>query len=132
MFFGAAFFYFWSMNPAEAYILKQPEPFRSMLLRVQLIIEQTLTDAVMEYKWSIPVYTVNKKVLCYLNVTKGYLDVAFWAGERFTKHKELLVSKDRKFIKSLRYHHMDEIDELVLIEILEEAYGFKDVPFKAR
>lgn len=120
------------MNPAEAYILKQPEPFRSMLLRVQLIIEQTLPDAVMEYKWNIPVYSVNKKVLCYLNVTKGYLDVAFWAGERFTKHKEFLVSKDRKFIKSLRYHHMEEIDEMVLIEILEEAYSFKDVPFKAR
>ena len=103
-----------------------------MLLRVQLIIEQTLPDAVMEYKWSLPVYTVNKKVLCYLNVTKGYLDVAFWAGERFTKHKQLLVSKDRKFIKSLRYYQMEEIDEVVLTEILEEAYGFKDVPFKAR
>jgi len=120
------------MNPAEAYILKQPEPYRSMLLHVQLIIEQSLPDPQLQYKWGIPVYSSGRKIICYLNVSKGYLDVAFWAGELFTKHQDKLISKDRKFVKSLRYFQLKDIDELVLIELLEEAYGFKDVPFKAR
>ncbi len=120
------------MNPAERYILEQKEPFRSILLQVQLLIEATLPDPELLYKWKIPVYQSGGKIICYLNVSKGYVDVAFWAGEQFKRHQEHLQSTNRKFVRSLRYWKPEDIDPQVLTDLLEDAYEFRNVPFKAR
>lgn len=120
-------FYFRPVNPAEQYILKQVEPYRSILLHVQVVIEATLPDLQMLYKFRIPFYYVDgKQAFCYLNASKGYVDVAFWHGAHLTLHQDKLVSKGRKHMKSLRYFTPEEVDETVLVEILEEAYSFKD------
>lgn len=120
-------FYFSPVNPAEQYILKQAEPYRSILLHVQVVIEATLPDLQMLYKFRIPFYYVDgKQAFCYLNVSKGYVDVAFWHGAHLTLHQDKLVSKGRKHMKSLRYFTPEEVDETVLMEILEEAYSYRD------
>lgn len=56
------------MKPAELYILNQPEPYKSILLHLQLLIETTFPKVEMKYKWKIPVYYLNEKQLCYINV----------------------------------------------------------------
>lgn len=38
------------MNPAEDYILNQPERYRSILLHVQVIIEHTIPEAELKFK----------------------------------------------------------------------------------
>ena len=120
-------FYFSPVNPAEQYILKQAEPYRSILLHVQVVIEATLPDLQMLYKFRIPFYYVDgKQAFCYLNVSKGYVDVAFWHGTHLTLHQDKLISKGRKHMKSLRYFTPEEVDETVLVEILEEAYSYRD------
>ncbi|MFT6128108.1 MAG: hypothetical protein ACJAVA_002607, partial [Flavobacteriaceae bacterium] len=43
-----------TMKPAEAHILNQKEPFRSILLHLQILIEHTLSEVHLEYKWKIP------------------------------------------------------------------------------
>ena len=55
------------MKPAEEYILKQPEPFKSILLHLQVLIESNFQDLELKYKWKIPVYYINGKQLCYMN-----------------------------------------------------------------
>ena len=120
------------MNPAEQYILRQPEPFRSMLLEIQVHVEQTLPKFDLKYKWKLPMYYSEECPVCYLNVTKGYLDVCFWARDSFNVHLDILVSEKRKFVKSLRYRHPDEIDAVILVECLEEAYRTKTKGFTAR
>ncbi|MDC8004449.1 DUF1801 domain-containing protein [Aureisphaera galaxeae] len=117
------------MNPAEEYILRQEEPFRSMLIHIQVIIEATVPDVRLAYKWRLPFFYVEKKPICYLNVTKGYVDIGFWTAKYFTKHKELLVSENRKQVKSLRYWNLDEINDPVLIEVLEQAYTYRREKF---
>ncbi|MFC7358323.1 DUF1801 domain-containing protein [Jejudonia soesokkakensis] len=119
------------MKPAEEYILKQPEPFKSMLLEVQVIIESTLPDPELLYKWSLPIYYSKGCPICYLNVTKGYLDVCFWARKNFNIHMDLLISENRKFVKSLRYYKPEDIDAQILIECLEEANRTKTKGFTA-
>ena len=114
------------MNPSEEYILRQNEPFRSMLLHVQVIVEATLAEAVLLYKYRIPFYYIEKKPFLYLNVTKGYLDLGFWHGAHLTQHTDLLISEGRKHMKSLRYYSLEEIDQDVLIEVLTEAYSLRD------
>ena len=42
------------MNPAEAYILRQEEPYKSILLQLQAIIEAVVPEAELLYKWKIP------------------------------------------------------------------------------
>ncbi len=117
------------MNPAEEYILKQPEPFKSMLLHIQVIVQTTLPDIELLYKWRVPFYYVGKSPICYLNVTKGYVDVGFWGAQYFTKHSEKLESDKRKYVKSLRYQNLEDIEDQVLIEILEQAYIFRNEKF---
>lgn len=117
------------MKPAEAYILKQIEPFRSILLHVQILIEHTFPEAHMEYKWRIPCYYIGTRPICYLNQSKDYVDIAFWHTEHLTKHTEYLVSEKRKKIKSLRYKTLDAINDEIFISVLKEVESFKNTSF---
>jgi len=115
------------MNPAEEYILSRPEPFKSMLLHIQVVIESTLPDLVMLYKYKIPFYYVaGKQPFCFLNQTKNYIDLGFWHGAHLTLHQDHLVSEKRKYMKSLRYFTPEDIDEVILSEVLEEAYSVRN------
>lgn len=114
------------MKPAEAYILKQSEPFRSILLQLQLIIESTVGDAELLYKWGLPFYYIDgKQPFCYMNCSKGYVDLVFWHGAHLTLHLDSLVG-GRKHFKSLRYTSSEALDEEIVIELLQEAYSVRD------
>lgn len=112
------------MKPAEAYILNQPEPFKSILLHLQILIETNFPDVELLFKWKIPFYYLNNKPFCYLNAShkKKYVDVAFYTNKDLDKFNELLVSEKRKVIKSLRYKSLNDINAEVLISVLEEAF----------
>ncbi len=70
------------MNPAENYILNQPEPYRSIMLYIRRVILKTLPNVEEKYNYGIPFYHHNKKPMCYLNILKGtnFVDVAFVQG----------------------------------------------------
>lgn len=53
-----------SMNPAEHYILEQQEPYRSMLLHIQSVVEHTIPKVELKYKYKIPFYYINNKPFC--------------------------------------------------------------------
>ncbi len=114
------------MNPAEEYILNQPEPAKSILLHLQILIEATLPDAVMLFKYKIPFYYIDaKQPFCFLGPSKGYVDVGFWHGAHLTLHSEMLLSKGRKHIKSLRYYKPEDVNADILIDVLAEAYSVR-------
>ena len=110
------------MKPAELYILNKPEPFKTMLMHLQILVESTIAEVELKYKWKIPVYYIGKKPLCYFNasIKKGFVDVAFWTSTDLSKFEKHLITENRKVVKSLRYFSLDEIDEEVLIAILQE------------
>lgn len=111
------------MKPAEEYILNQLEPFKSILLHLQVLIESNFTDVELKYKWRIPVYYVNEHQLCYLNAShkKGYVDVGFWAKGILEDFNSFLISEGRTVVKSLRYTSAEDIDEKILLQVLEEV-----------
>jgi len=39
------------MNPAENYILNQPEPYKTILLHLQILVEHTLPELELKYKY---------------------------------------------------------------------------------
>ena len=117
------------MKPAELYIINQEEPFKSILLHLQILIEHTLPDVELKYKWKIPCYYIGKKPICYLNNTKDYVDVGFWHSAHLTKYDEYLVSEKRKIVKSLRYKTLEKNNGDILNLILKEVYIHKDKSF---
>lgn len=112
-----------SMNPAEHYILEQQEPYRSMLLHIQSVVEHTIPKVELKYKYKIPFYYINNKPFCYLNQSKNYVDVGFWNAAHISVHLEHLITAGRKFMKSLRYTSLEAINDTILIEVLQDAYS---------
>ncbi len=117
------------MNPAEQYILNKEEPFRSILLHLQSVIEHTIPDVDLKHKYKIPFYYLNGKPYCYLNQSKDYVDVGFWNAAHLTLHTEHMITANRKVMKSLRYKSLEQIDNVILIDVLKEAYSVKDKKF---
>jgi len=118
------------MKPAEAYILKQQEPFRSIMMHLQAVIEHTLPVAELKYKWRLPCYYIGKRPICYINQSKDYVDVGFWHSAHLSKKFDTyLVSENRKIVKSLRYMTLEEMDDKILIAILKEVHLHKEKSF---
>ena len=119
------------MGPAEEFILRQQEPYKSILLHLQILIESAIPNIELKFKWKIPFYYLNEIPFCYLNVSKKkqFVDVAFWVSSHLTKHSEFLISENRKVVKSLRYKRIEDINETILLEVLLEAFHQKDKGF---
>ncbi|QFZ55380.1 DUF1801 domain-containing protein [Oceanihabitans sp. IOP_32] len=119
------------VNPAEHYILNQPEPYRSILMHIQVIIEHTIPEAELKYKWRMPCYYLGKTPVCYLNAShkNQFVDVGFWRSAYLLEFDEHLVSENRKVVKSLRYYSLEDIDEAIFIAILKEAEKQKGKSF---
>ncbi|WP_067032335.1 DUF1801 domain-containing protein [Allomuricauda sp. CP2A] len=122
------------MNPAEAYILNQKEPFKSILLHLKSVIEHVIPDVDMKFKWGIPCFYRGKQPICYLNVSqkKKYVDIAFWNSAHLTLHLDKMITENRKVVKSLRYFTLEEIDDAILVEVLQEAYSLRHKGFYKR
>ena len=109
------------MNPAENYILKQQEPFQSILLQIQLIVESTLPQLDLKYKYKLPFYYLNGKPFCYFNTTKKYVDIGIVKGSQNQIYLDKLVAEKRKKMVSLRYYRIQDIEVDVLISVLKKA-----------
>lgn len=118
------------MNPAEAYILKQEEPYKSILLQLQSIIEAVLPEHKLLFKWRIPFYYNNDLPVCYFNKSKDYVDLAFWHGDKLTAHRKHFVTENRKSVTSLRYKSVEEIHDEVIMYVIKEQLRININPFK--
>ena len=114
------------MNPAENYILQQPEPYKSILLQLQVLIEFTFPTIELKYKYRIPFYYLKGKPFCYLNAShkKQFVDIGIVKGGEIQIHKEYLVTEKRKVMASLRYKTNEDINDKILIEVLKKAASF--------
>jgi hypothetical protein len=117
------------MNPAENYILKQKEPFQSILLQLQIVIESVVPGLELKYKWRIPYYYLDGNPFCFLNVSKDYVDVGFRAEDRFQDLDSYLVTEKRKVMKSLRYFFVEDIDVEILTKVLLRIQEFNHQRF---
>ena len=117
------------MNPAETYILSQSEPYKSMLLHLQVVIEATIPEVELRYKYRIPFYYLEGKPFCYLNQSKDYVDLGFWSAAHLSVHLEHMTTAGRKVMRSLRYRSVDEINENILVDVLNNALEVKGKGF---
>lgn len=104
-------------------MLLQPEPFRGILLELQVLVETTVPEVRLDYKYKLPFYYLNDKPFCYFNASrkKGYVDMCLWNSAHLTVHLDKLVADGRKVMKSLRYFAAEEIDGAIVVELLKDA-----------
>ena len=117
------------MNPAEDYILRQSEPYQSIMLYVRSVILRSLDHIDEKYNYSIPFYHYKKKPFIYLNILKGqkFVDVAFVRGSQLDKDFPALKNyKKRKNVRSLQYASLEDVNEEELITILMAAAQITD------
>ena len=117
------------MNPAEEYMLKQSEPFKSILLYLQTIIERNIPETELKFKYRIPFYYLGGKPFCYLNQSKDYVDLGFWNAAHLSVHLDKMETAGRKMMRSLRYRSIDEVNSHVLEEVLQNAYEVRHKRF---
>ena len=122
------------MKPAEQFILNQKEPFKSILMHLQILIEATFLEVDLQFKWKIPFYYLEDKPFCYLNPSKKkrYVDVCFWASAYLENYNKFVVTDNRKVVKSLRYYSLEDINQEILISVLQEAHQKKEKGFYKR
>ena len=84
---------------------------------------------VLKYKYRIPFYYLEGRPFCYLNQSKDYVDLGFWNAAHLSVHTELMNTKGRKMMKSLRYKSLEGINDIILVEVLQDAYSVKDRKF---
>lgn len=111
------------MKPTEEFIIKQVEPYQSMLLYLISVIEKIVPEAELLLKYGIPYFYYKKRAFVYLapNPKKGFLDVGFARGFQLQLFQEFLNAENRNTVKSLRYHSLEAIDYDVLTGVLTEA-----------
>ena len=111
------------MNPSALYILNQPEPYRSILLQVQAVIEATIPDISLKYKYKIPYYYLNGKPFCYFNAShkKAFVDIGFARGQQLKNYLYVMEGANRSVVTSLRYKSLEEIDVPLLEAIFKAA-----------
>jgi hypothetical protein len=111
------------MKPAEEYIINQPEFYKEILLNLQVIIENSMPELELLYKWRVPYYYLNGKPFCFMNAChKGkFVDVAFNKGYQLQENLEFLIGEKRNTFKSLRYFNLEEINNKSLISVMKEA-----------
>ena len=117
------------MNPAENYILHCPEPFKNMLMHLQSVIEHTVPEADLKYRYKIPFYYLNGRPFCYLNQAKDYVDLGFWNAAHLSVHLDHMTTAGRKMMRSLRYTSLEDISHDILVAVLRDAYSVREKKF---
>ena len=110
------------MNPALQYINNCPEPYRSIMIHVQHVIEATIPEARLKYKWELPFYYLDDKTMfCFLNFRKKFVEVGMPHGVELKDLEGLLTAgENRKMLRSLRYDSLLGINDKVLMKNLLE------------
>jgi hypothetical protein len=101
------------MKPALEYIDALPEPYRSIALELQLIIESQFKDVKLYFKWKLPFYYKDGKMFCFLNFRKNYIDLGIPDGILLNDpNKMLIAGEKRKKLRSLRFYLPEDIDAI--------------------
>lgn len=111
------------MKITDDYIYRQPEKFRTIILHLKTVFEREIPELALFFKWGIPYFYYKKKPFYYLapNHKKQFVDAGFAKGYQFTRNQNFLVGEKRNTVKSLRYHNLEDIDNVILIDVIKEA-----------
>lgn len=109
------------MNPALEYIYAIPEPYRSIALQLQVVIESQFKEAKLLFKWKLPFYYIGGKMFCFINFRKNFIDLGIPNGVDLDDPDQILVAgENRKRIRSMRFYNVEDVNAEQIIKILRQ------------
>lgn len=109
------------MKKVEDYIRRKNEWKEELLVLRKLLFESELIE---DYKWGVPIYTLNKKNVVGIAAFKNYVGLWFFQGVFLKDERKLLINAQEdktKGLRQLRFKSIKEIDLNILKEYLKEA-----------
>ena len=112
------------MKQVEAYILKQKEPYQTIMIHVWEVILKELPQVKEKLSYGLPFYHYRNKSFLYMNVLRGttFVDVGFMRGTVLKEQfPELQDYNNRKQVRSYQISSLEDFDQLRFVEILKAA-----------
>lgn len=109
------------MQKVDEYIQKKTQWSKELGIIRKILNNSELGE---NYKWSVPVYTINGKNVIGLAGWKKYFGIWFFQGVFLKDKHQILINAQEdktKGLRQLRYHSIEDIDETILREYIEEA-----------
>ncbi len=104
------------------YIEQFPPEFREVMFFLRDCIQQIVPEVSEGIKWKAATFSLGSKPICYVAGFKNHVSLAFHNG-LMLRDPDGLLSGSGKFLRSIKYRNLQEIDkEQVRFWILEAFY----------
>lgn len=107
------------MSPIDYFILDQPEKLQPILKKLRSIIISCSPHIEEKMVYGIPFFYLHKRIF-YLNPKPSFVELGFCNGFLISDHP-MLESKNRTQVKTITFHHFNDVQEKSLREIVQEA-----------
>lgn len=101
------------------FIENSPENFNELLVELRKLILSVASNVEEQYKWSRPVYAVEKD-FCYLKTSKKYVTLGFFEFDKIKTNKHL-VEGTGKSMRHIKLSKVVDIGELKIEQMLKEV-----------
>jgi len=102
-----------------AYIENSADSHQEVLTELRKLIFSLAPNVIEQYKWSRPVYAIEKD-FCYLKTTKKHVTFGFFEFDKITTNKHLIEGTG-KSMRHVKLNNSKEIEELRIKNMVEEV-----------
>ena len=102
-----------------AYIERSPEDQGAILSKLRTLIFSISSEVSEQYKWSRPVYAIDKD-FCYLQATKKHVTLGFFDFQKIETNAHLIEGTG-KSMRHVKLKNSTQIETLKLKEMLLEV-----------
>ncbi len=103
------------------YIENSIESQQSILIELRNLIHSLTPNVSEQYKWSRPVYAIDKD-FCYLKTTKKHVTLGFFEFEKIETNKHLIEGSG-KSMRHIKLSDVGEIEQLNIARMIQEVLG---------
>jgi hypothetical protein len=108
------------MNSVDEYIKRQGPSQAEIAQKLRTLILSNFPQLKEEYKWNMPVYTLNGKDVTYLKTTKEGVNLGLNAGAHISDPKSLMEGTGKE-MRHIKVSSPEVIDESYFVALLNQA-----------
>ena len=101
------------------FIENSAERFQELIVELRKLILSTAPNVKEQYKWSRPVYALEKD-FCYIQTSKKHVTLGFFEFDKIKTNKHL-VEGTGKSMRHIKLSKVADIKELKIEQILKEV-----------
>lgn len=109
-------------NDIEKYIESQEEWKQARLIAFRDLVHEVAPDVEEQWKWMVPVFVVNQKLVCAMSTFKDHVKFNFFEGAILDDtHHVLNSGLDSKKHRSINVSRQDTFNDVAIRQLLEQA-----------